>query len=476
LALRPDLDLIRANLARALTADGRPAQAVALLTAAPGDPERPALAAALGTALLGERRHAEAARALTRARDAGLAGGDDLHNLGTALQLLGRMAEAQAAYRAAIARKPGLGIARRQLASIVSFEGNEAELAELRAALRRPDLAPAARAEIHLALAKALDDVGAHAEAFGHLLAGNRLVRLRLDYRAEANAAYVDRTIATFSEAFLAERRGWGSPSTRPIFIVGMPRSGTTLVEQILCSHPRVHGAGELMTVFEVFRDLRKVLAPDLGMPGIAGLLTAAETRRSAARYLDHIARLDAGAPHVSDKMPFNFRYLGFISLLFPAAKIIHTVRHPLDVGLSCFFARFHDQLDFSFDLAEIGAYHRDYARLMRHWSHALRNDILAVDYDRLVHDQERETRRLLAFCGLDWDDRCLDFHQNRRPVLTASSWQVRQPIYATSVGRWRRYRDELRPMMAAMGLDDPDAWQPPAAAGASAGAAPHAA
>lgn len=463
LAFRPDSDFVRSNLVRALVADKRAAEAVDTLMSGPGDPERIEIAADLGNALLDAKRYEEAVRALDRARTAGLAGGDDLHNLATALQLLGRMEEAQAVYREAIAKKPEAAMSRRQLAGIVKFQGSEQELAELRAALHQPGLAPADRAEIYLGLAKALDDVGDYAQAFANLQAGNQLVRMTLDYSADRNAAYIDRTIETFSREFLAARRGWGNKTRRPVFILGMPRSGTTLVEQILCSHPQVHGAGELMTIFEIFRDLRTILKPDLGMPRIAGLMTEEVTLRSAQVYLDHIARLDAGSRYVSDKMPFNFRYVGLISLLFPNAKIIHTTRHPLDIGLSCYFARFHDQLDFSFNLTEIGRYYCDYERLMAHWTNVISNDILTINYDGLVHDQEGETRRLLEFCELEWDDRCLEFHRTERPVLTASNWQVRQPMYASSAGRWRSYREWLRPMMASMGLADPDAWTPPA-------------
>ena len=466
LALQTDSgDLVRSNLARALIADKRAGEAVDVLLGGKGDPERVAIAADLGNALLSAERYEAAARALGRARDAGLANGDDLHNLGTALQFLGRMEEAQAVYREAIAKKPELAMSRRQLTGIVKFQGSEQELAELRAALLEPDLAPADRAEIYMGLAKAHDDIGDYGEAFANLQAGNQLVRMGLGYSAETNTAYIDRTIETFTAEFLATRRDWGSPSRRPIFILGMPRSGTTLCEQILCSHPQVHGAGELMTIFEIFRDLRKTLTPDLGMPRIASLLTKEATLASAEIYLDHIARVNATAPFVSDKMPFNFRYVGLISLLFPNAKIIHTARHPLDIGLSCYFARFNDQLEFSFNLAEIGRYYRDYERLMAHWMDVVENDFLTISYDRLVQDQEGETRRLLEFCELDWDDRCLAFFRTERPVLTASNWQVRQPMYATSSGRWRRYRDRLRPMIATMGLADPDAWTPPAAA-----------
>ena len=462
-ALSPDSDLFRINLAKALIEAKRADEAVAVLRDGPGGSDRIELAAQLGNALLSAGRYEDCVEALRRARQAGRADGDDLHNLATALQMLGAMEEAQLVYREAIARgSKATAASRRQLASIVDFRGAELELEELRRALDQPGIAPLDRAEIHLGLAKALDDIGEYEEAFTHLQAGNQLIRMTIDYSAAKNTAFVDRSIETFTRPMLAERRDWGSTSTRPIFILGMPRSGTTLVEQIICTHPEVHGAGELLAISEIFRGLGKVISPDTGMPRIAAQMTPDLTRKSAETYLATIAALDGQSRFVSDKMPFNFRYLGFISLLFPEARIIHTVRHPLDVGVSCHFARFSDQLQFSFNMSEIGRYTADYQRLMEHWHQVVANEILTVNYDTLIADQEGQTRRLLEFCGLEWDDRCLEFHRTERPVLTASNWQVRQPLYATSVGRWRRYREWLGPMTAALKLADPDGWTAP--------------
>ncbi|MCP4385156.1 MAG: tetratricopeptide repeat protein [Hyphomicrobiales bacterium] len=459
-ALRPESDLFRRNLAVALGSDKRPEEAVNVLTSGPDGPDRIELAAELGNAFLAMQEYDKAAAELRRARDAGLANGGDLHNLGTALQFLGQMDEAQEAYRQAIEKgSDSAAASRRQLAGIVKFSGGEQDLEELREALHQKGLSAGDRAEIHIGLAKALDDMGQYTEAFSNLQAGNQLIRMTLDYNADSNSAFIDRSIETFNQGFLADRRDWGDKSRRPVFIVGMPRSGTTLVEQILCSHPEVHGAGELLTISEIFRDLRKLIEPDLGMPRVAENITEELTRKTAQKYLDFINNLDGSAPHVSDKMPFNYRYLGFMSLLFPNTKFIHVERHPLDVGLSCYMARFKEQLNFSFNQTDIGRYYRDYQRIMTHWSQVVSNDLLTINYDTLVAHQERETRRLLAFCDLDWDDRCLAFHQTERPVLTASNWQVRQPLYATSIGRWRNYRSALGPMIASMGLN-PDEWQ----------------
>jgi tetratricopeptide (TPR) repeat protein len=458
-ALEPSV-LITTNLAKALVKAKQAEEAIVLLTS-----ENTAgqidFAGPLGDAYMHAGRYGEAVAEFEKARAAGRIDGGQLHNLATALQYLGKMDEAVEVYREAIAKKPDLAASRRQLLSIRTGSESAQEIAGLKDALRQSKLSAADRAEMLIALAKALDDIGEYDEAFANLQAGNQLIRMTLGYDRDRNAEFVDRTIKTFTEDFLSHRRDWGVRTERPIFIVGMPRSGTTLVEQILCSHPAVHGAGELMTVFDIFGGLRKKLKPDLGMPRIAKLLTRESTIEAAQAYLDVIGKLNAEKRFVSDKMPFNFRYLGFISLLFPDAKIIQTIRHPLDIGLSCYFTRFRDALDFSFNMVDVGCYYRDFERLMAHWNGVVRNSVLQVQYEDLIADQEGQSRRLLEFCGLDWDERVIRFHETERPVLTASNWQVRQPIYATSVRRWRNYRDHLKPMIAAMEMGDPEAWRP---------------
>ena len=373
-AIDPATDLFRLNLCKALIKADRGNEAVSVLISGPGDPDRVEIAAELGNAFLNAGRYREAVAALQRARAGGRAETGVLHNLGTALQYLGAMKEAEAVYREAIAKSPDTAASRRQLAGIVSVENAGQEIDELRAALKQPQLSPADRAEIFLGLAKALDDIGEYAEAFSSLQDGNQLIRMTLGYDADKNTEFVDRSIETFTRSFLEERRDWGSRSDRPVFIVGMPRSGTTLVERILCSHPNVHGAGELLTISELFHGLRKILKPDLGLPRVAGLITPELTVEIARSYLDYIETLDADSRFVSDKMPFNYRYLGLISLLFPNARIIYTERHPLDVGLSCYFARFRENLNFSFNLCDMGRYYRDYQRLTTHWMSAIKN------------------------------------------------------------------------------------------------------
>jgi tetratricopeptide (TPR) repeat protein len=460
-AKRPDSESFRVNLARALSKHQDAAEAIQVLEPVLHGSPGPDLMAEYGNALLQCERYQEGILWFRKARAAGHENIGMLHNLATALQFLGDMAGAEEAYRAVLAIDPASAVSRRQLTSIGKFGSTEDDIRQARAQLKASGLSIADRSELYLSLGKAYADIGDHDQAFEHLQAGNQLIRSTLSYSHQRNTELVDAMIDTFSATFMQERIDWGHQSERPIFIVGMPRSGTTLTEQIICSHPRVHGAGELMKIYELFVGLRRKLKPDLGVPRIASLLTPEPTRQAADGYLSYITALDAEASFVTDKLPFNFRYLGFISLLFPRARIIHCQRHPLDIAISCYFARFRDELNFSFNLTEIARYYRDYERLMAHWRNAIPNPLLEISYESLVFQQEVESRRILDFLELEWDDRCRDFHRNERPILTSSNWQVRQPMYDSSVGRWRHYRDHLQPHLGALGIEDPETWHP---------------
>ena len=229
-----------------------------------------------------------------------------------------------------------------------------------------------------------------------------------------------------------------------------MPRSGTTLVEQILASHPKAFGAGELRDFYLLTRDLSAYLQSSIPYPECAALLDQESARYLATGYLDHLLELSADATHVIDKAPNNFRHLGLIALLFPRVRLVHCRREALDVGLSCYFQYFRSQ-HFTNDLKHIGLYYREYERLMAHWKKVLPLPVLDVSYEDLVSDVEGVGRRMVDFCGLDWDDACLRFDKTNRTVLTASQWQVRQPIYKTSVQRWKNYEKHLGPLKRAL-------------------------
>ena len=453
-ALSPRSALFRINLARTLLKQGKGEDALAHIDQARELDPSPEKDADRGHALMMLERFEEAIASYQNAAKAGLRDHQMFHNLGTALQYFGRAEEAAEAYHTALEIKPDFVVSRRQLTGTRRYESFDEEADALELLLKDASLSVLDRADLHMGLAKIYDDLGRFQEAFHHVQAGNQQIRTTLDYSAEKNTDFIDALIDVFDERFFEQRRDFGLNSDTPIFILGMPRSGTTLLEQILCSHPRVHGAGELTRLYELFVGLRERLGKPAGVPHIARFANLRVANDVASEYLTYVRNLNNEARFISDKMPFNFRALGFIFLLFPRARIIHCRRDPLDICLSCYFARFKEQLDFSFNLVEIGRYYRDYERLMEHWRSVGRNPMIDVQYEDLVADQEGQTRRVLDFCGLEWDDRCLDFHQTDRPVLTASNWQIRQPIYTSSIGRWRNYAKHLQPLLATLGIE----------------------
>jgi len=239
------------------------------------------------------------------------------------------------------------------------------------------------------------------------------------------------------------------------VFIVGVPRSGTTLVEQILASHPMVYGADELSTLSELAETLAELPGTTKGFPWVASDLGRDSAARLGQAYLDHLASLDSSSARVTDKMPANYFHLGLIAAILPGARIIHCRRDPMDTCFSNFIQFFGDHHYYSYSLEHIGVYYREYARIMDHWRRVLPLSMHEVFYEDMVEDPERQTRALLDHLDLPWDDACLEFHQTRRAVRTASHWQVRQPIYRTSRQRWRRYEPHLRELAAAIGYDD---------------------
>lgn len=306
-------------------------------------------------------------------------------------------------------------------------------------------LTPTMRRTLCYSLGKLLDRRGAYDEAFARVAEANRLLNVRYD--AAAHVERVDGLIAAFCRDAMANMPRAAATSERPVFIVGMPRSGTSLVEQILASHPQVFGAGELNDITALVRSLPVTLYPQC-MEAIG----QERVDRLANQYLDRLARLAPDAQRVTDKMPGNFFHLGLIAILFPDARVIHCVRDPRDTSLSIFFQSFNVAHAYATDLAHIGAYYREYLRLMAHWKVALDLPILDVRYAELIADPERVSREMLEFVGLPWDDRCLQFHSTERTVATASYDQVRRPVYTSSLGRWRHYEKHLGPLIEALG------------------------
>jgi Sulfotransferase family len=286
-----------------------------------------------------------------------------------------------------------------------------------------------------------------------------------VSYDEKAAVGFFDRIEAVFTPALTRDKKGLGESSSRPIFVIGMPRSGTTLVEQILASHPAVHGAGELSALDTVVQSVRGPGNTPTAFPEFVTAADGPALRRIGLSYLAELQRIAPDGERVTDKMPSNYYYAGLIHLALPNAKIIHCVRDPVDTCVSCYSKLFSGAQIHTYDLAELGRYYRRYERLMAHWRRVLpKGRILDVRYEDVVADLEGQARRILAYCALPWDDRCLAFHRTERPVRTASATQVRRPIYNTAVGRWRAYADDLGPLLAALGIDlktgSPDAQE----------------
>jgi tetratricopeptide (TPR) repeat protein len=420
----------------------------------------------LAIALINLDRSDEAEPVIRRvlALDPQLAGAQ--HNLSLALMQSGRLNEAREAAERAIALAPRDPLHFRQLGDIRKYAAGDPYLTALQAlSMDEGSLAVGQQIDLHFALAKAYADLGRPQDEFERLLAGNRLKRSIVHYEEAFVLGELDRARQVFSPEFIRKARGGGEPSAKPIFIIGMPRSGTTLIEQILASHPQVFGAGELTLFERAIGDVRSGIGEvsrgqvsfgevSLGEvsrhPEIALQMSSDEFQELGARYLAAIERLAPTASHITDKMPTNFVFAGLIHLALPNATIIHAVRDPVDTCISCFSKLFTEGNFHTYDLAELGRYYRHYQGLMAHWHQVLRpGRILDVVYEDIVADLEGEARRIVAHCGLPWDARCLDFHSTERIVRTASAAQVRRPIYTSSVGRRRAYQSMLGPLLS---------------------------
>jgi tetratricopeptide (TPR) repeat protein len=308
-----------------------------------------------------------------------------------------------------------------------------------------PPLDNTERLLLHFELGRLLDAADQYDRAFHHYRQANDLKGRT--FSPEAYARYIDDLIAVYSADFMARAPRASNTSTRPLFIVGMPRSGTSLVEQILASHPQVAAGGELDDLNRLTDALPATLGTSLPYPQCLTALTVADCDRFSQAYLDHLEAISPDALRVTDKMPSNFQHLGLIALLFPAARIIHCVRDPLDTCLSCYFQHFASLHPYAYDLGHLGSYYHHYQRLMQHWRSVIKLPMMEVRYEDLVADQEGVSRALVDFADLPWDERCLRFHETKRVVATASYDQVRQPLYQRSVGRWRHYQRFLEPL-----------------------------
>jgi tetratricopeptide (TPR) repeat protein len=482
LSLKPDYAEAHSNLAVALIAQGKIADGVPCYERAIAlNPGRADIHYNLGIALASQGRTDEAAAryrhalalkpdyaeahnnlgnllaAQNNTTDAGFHFAQSLaidprnfeahNNMGNAFRDQGRFDLALSHYSRAIEIRPASVESHYNRAMVKTFQHSDADLNAMEELAARGDLQPGSAPFIHSALAKALEDCGDYDRAFAHLREGNDLKRARIHYDEAAALGFFKRISAVFDCGLFNRFRGAGDPSLVPVFVLGMPRSGSTLIEQILASHPKIHGAGELEHPPHT-SDAAPFLFPEsvLSLDGDA-------LARMGRSYVARLPPLAAGRLLTVNKLPNNFLYIGLIRLILPNARIIHTVRNPIDTCLSCYSTLFTSGQLFSYDLRELGRYYRGYNELMTHWRSVLApGAMLDVVYEDVVDDLEGQARRLIDYCGLPWDNRCLDFHTTHRPVYTASAVQVRQPLFRGSIHRWRKFEAGLGPLLDELG------------------------
>lgn len=412
-------------------------------------PKSPAAHAHLANALFvygdlyGAERTYRQALAL-RADDAA-----SLLGLGHVLKTIGRRDDAVASYRACLIARPLAGEAWWSLANLKTFRFSESDEAAMRALLASAEASDLARINVAYALGKAREDAGDYDAAFAHYAEGARWQRLRVRYDPVQTEAINSRIKAVFTPDLFAAHARLGCVDPAPIFIVGLPRSGSTLIEQILASHSQVDGTSELPIIGRIVQEIGRFRSDGVVYPEAVADLEAHDLRALGRAYLERAARHRGTRPFFTDKMPNNFASVGLIALILPNAKIIDARRHPMDSCWGAFKQLFARGQAYSYDQFELGHFCREYDALMRHWDEVLPGRVLRVDYEAMVEDQEAQTRRLLDHCGLPFEENCLRFHETARAVNTASSEQVRQPIYRSGMGAWRRFAPHLGEMEA---------------------------
>jgi len=399
-------------------------------------------------------RHSEAIEYYEKALEKRPEYSECRHYLAVALKAVGDFDRAEAELRSLIDKQPGMIPAYASIADMIKFTEDHPYFIALQKLVEETGDSKDERAMfLHYAVAKAHDDIGDYDAAFRHYSAGAELKRARLNYDEEKSKEFFDDIMKTYDAAFFSNTQVKGHPSTLPIFIVGMPRSGSTLVEQVLASHPEVYGAGEIKVLSRSIHEARRAF-PDLPkFPEIGAHMETPHYERFTVHYLNATVGLSEDASYITDKLLSNYYFLGIIYKAFPNAKVIHTVRNPVDTCLSCYTKLFKDDMPFSYDLSELGRYYKRYQALMDHWKRVLPPGyMLEVKYEDMVATLDEKAKEIVAFCGLDWNEQCLRFHDSDRPVKTASVTQVRKPIYSTSVDRWRCYEEQLQPLIQELG------------------------
>ncbi len=456
LAVTPNRDRVRLERAECLSAQGKTAEAVSeyarYLERHPSDST---VLGEMGAALNRLGRYPESVAILDRAIAQNPEVAQHHTNRGIALRKLGRVDEAVDAYQTAIQLEPNdIGAYYNQM-HLKIYEPDDPAFKTLETLYRHGTLSSANRMYLHFTLGKMYADIGEHDRAFHHYHQANetRKSHKGQDFDIREIRGAIVLLMELCDAGYFRDRRESGIAAELPVFVVGMPRSGTTLVEQILASHPEVHGAGELHDIGKIYHTVMNAASQDAFIAAIRSL-DLDRVRASAEQYLARIEALGKGARRVVDKMPQNFLYLWLIAIMFPGARVIHIRRDPLDTCLSCYFTDFNTGHGYKNDLGDLGSYYALYQALMAHWGNVLPIPILNVTYEELISDPETASREMVEFCGLEWNERCLEFHRHQRAVQTASVTQVRRPIYHSSVGKWRHYERHIEPLKAAIAAD----------------------
>ena len=369
------------------------------------------------------------------------------HNLAGVYRRVGRFKEAEIEFRRAIELKRDYSEAYQGLAEMVEFKAGDPLIGEIEKLLIQAS--PAGSSFLHFAAGKILDDSGDYSAAFEHYRKGNAAADR--SFSTKQFRQQIKDTLYCFSPEFVAQKQHQGSTSNQPIFVVGMPRSGTSLIEQVLASHSSVYGAGELNDMKFIVHEAMLKTQSRKPFPNFVPQIKTQQLKAVGQRYLEKTQQ--PNFQHVVDKHPLNFMYIGLIFLMFPNAKVIHSIRHPLDTCLSCYFQNFTKGQDYSFSLDTLAEFYLDYRRLMSHWHSLFPGKIFDVEYEALLTDQSGVTQGMLDYCELPFEEACLSFHETKRSVKTASFKQVRQPIYQTSRERWRNYESELKGLAQKIGL-----------------------
>jgi tetratricopeptide (TPR) repeat protein len=456
LASRADLPDIHNNLGHALAALGRPAAAsTSFAHALELKSDYPEALCNWGLALTDLERFDEAEAKYRQAIRTSPRFAGAYNNLGLLLKATGRLAQAGQAFQQAIDLSPQDFSFYDNLAAVRPFVAGDPYLTALETSAEdSAGLSITNQMHLHFGLAKAYDGLGRSENAFHHLLRANQLKRQQITYDEAGTLGQMNRLRELIGRDFIQARQGsdedCGEPSAVPVFIVGMTRSGSTLIEQILASHPEVFGAGELPLFDQAAGTIQNLLPGAPAFPEMMLEMSPEHFEALGSLYLHGMMQRSLTATRISDKATVNFLFIGLIHLALPNAKVIHAVRDPADTCMSCFSTHFTSGQEHTYDLGELGRYYRHYRALMAHWHDVLPpGRIIDVHYEELVADVENVARRIISHCGLSWDPRCLDFHRTERPIRTASSTQVRTPMYGNSVERWRKYEAFLGPLLA---------------------------